>query len=312
MDQKLTELVNKVESESRAFASFDDYLASKGEESPECPKPASDAAENSPSEPSEKVDETGDSSEPSSAEAVTVPTEKAHPHSKLTPEYIANGLKTEPVHPVAIPILPEPPPDTEYIEHIPVVLTKLELTDPVNWDGQTLRSVEEVISRIPEKDEPEWWREVYLAGRELAVKVLKDPDSIVDRINILTEEIERRKRAIHGLRSGLDDALKSESSETRKKVIGSLDMDYRNRKNKKPADRMKAERKASDKPKLTIVAKPGIGIKFADTMAMGMGLRGEALIDVVRKAQKLDDATLKHIEECMKLWPLPTDKWGSK
>ena len=50
MDQKLTELVNKVESEARAFASFNDYLASKEKDSSEWQKPASDVAEKSSSE----------------------------------------------------------------------------------------------------------------------------------------------------------------------------------------------------------------------------------------------------------------------
>ena len=165
-----------------------------------------------------------------------------HPHSNLTPEYIANGHKVEPAHPVATPLPVEAPPSSEYLETLPAVEVKLELTDPLNWDGQTLRHAEEVFSRISEENEPEWWREVYLAGRELGVKVLKDPQAIADRINILEEEINRRRRAQHGLRSALDDALKAESIETRKRTVGELDLNYQNRKRKKLVDKLKKDR----------------------------------------------------------------------
>ena len=41
---------------------------------------------------------------------------------------------------------------------------------------------------------------------------------------------------------------------------------------------------------------------MADTMAQGMGLRGDALIEYLRKMNKIDDATVDYIKT----------KWGAK
>lgn len=300
MDQKLSDLITQVEGEARKFASFDDYLASKDKPETEWQKPASDVVVNSSNDESTKVDETVESSAPSSAAVVTPPTKEEHPHSRTTPEYIANGSRTEPAHPV-IPtvVLGEEPPSGPAKE-IPMVKTELVLSAPINWDGQTLRSVDEVATQVPAGEEPDWWRKVYLGFREEGLETLKTPEAIIDRIHVLTEECDRRRRAIQGLRSALDDVLKGENSEVRARHIGNLDMDYRARRNKQAADRMKADRgSAAPKAKAT---KSGIGIKDADTFATALMLRGDKLKDQIQKIGKLDEATAKYIDE----------KWGGK
>jgi hypothetical protein len=226
-------------------------------------------------------------------------TSEQHPHLKTTPEYIANGHKVEPVHPVA-KVLDVPIPDqSEHGEAAPLIETRLVLSDPINWDGQTLRSLEEISTAVKPGDEPVWWSKIFSMQREEGLKLT--PENIVDRIHELEDGIQKFKQAQRGLRSALEDKLRAENSETRTKVIGDLDKDYRSRRNAKAAERMKSERKPAA-PKNGAAPKSGVGIKFADTMATGMGMRGDALIDFVQKAGKLDEATANHIRT----------KWGSK
>lgn len=299
MDQKLSDLVNKVESEARAFATFDEYLESK-EAEPAWQKPADGAADESSSVLNVKVDVTVASSPAPNAETVTSPTSEQHPHVKLTPEYIANGHKVEPAHPIAV-VLDVPIPDqSEHLEAAPLVMNTVVITDPIEWDGKPKRFLEDIATAIKPGEEPDWYGKIFSMQRADGEKLTAE--EIVERIHELEEGIQKFKVAQRGLRSALEDKLKEENSAVRTKMIGKLDMDYRARRNAKAAERMKSERTPKAKANGAAPKAGAGGIKFADAMATGMGLRGDALIDCVEKAGKLDEATANHIRT----------KWGSK
>ena len=298
MDQKLSELVDKVEGEARKFATFDEYLESKEMET-ECQKPASDAGDNSSSVESAKVDAPVESSQPTSAETVTAPTKEEHPHLRLTPEYIANGHKVEPAHPIAVVVVTEVPVVVDPPTEVPVVVNRIDIS-AVNWaDGKTLRSLEDIAQAVKPGEEPESWRKIFLLTRDAGEKLTLE--EIVDRIHELEDGIQKFKQAQRGYRSALEDKLKIANSETRTKMVGELDKDYRARRNAKAAERMKSERGATA-PKANAAPKAGAGIKLADQYAQGLGLRGDALCDFLQKAGKLDEATAAHVRT----------KWGSK
>lgn len=309
MDQKLSDLVDKVVTESAAYASFDDYLQSK-EKGSECEKPAVDAVDNSSNGASAKADAPAESSQPTSAAPATEPTNAPVKVSKPLPVSvqkeeltkfpgIANG-KPEPVHPIANPLPVEIPEPTKGLEDMPVVVNAVELTQ-VNWDGKILHHSEDVSYAVKPEDEPEAWKKIFLLTRDTGLKLT--PEQIVDRIHELEEGIQKFKQAQRGYRSALEDKLKEANSEARAKAIGDLDSDYRKKRNAKAAERMKAERKPSSAPKTDSAAKiSAANIKFADQMAQGMGLRGDKLCDFLQGVGKLDEATAKHIR----------DKWGAK
>lgn len=308
MDQKLSDLVDKVVTESAAYATFDDYLQSK-EKGSECEKPAVDAVDNSSNGESAKADAPAESSQPTSAAPATEPTSVV-PETKPLPVSvqkeeltkfpgIANG-KPEPVHPIPGQVNVEIPEQPKGLEDIPVVVTKVELSQ-VNWDGKILHHSEDVSYAVKPEDEPEAWKKIFLLTRDTGIKLT--PEQIVDRIHELEEGIQKFKQAQRGYRSALEDKLKEANSEARAKAIGDLDSDYRKKRNAKAAERMKAERKPSSAPKTDSAAKiSAANIKFADQMAQGMGLRGDKLCDFLQGVGKLDEATAKHIR----------DKWGAK
>lgn len=268
-NDRLGDLVNSIEQESRQFATFEEFLANQKKEQT-CQKGASDVAVNSSSDSNGKAVETGASSEPSSAVPVSEPTaeEKEAERLRLLEERrveIERGLKTEQLaHPVA-PNVTAPEPNTGSVQMAQTVTTRLEVKD-VEWAG----AHQQYISEVSEVDttEPDWWKQVFHAGKKFAMDCATLEEAIVHNAK-LEEAIKKIRCSQQGLRAGLAERTRGANNETKAKVAKGLE-GYKLNQNAKSAERMKTERA----PK----AKVPDGMKLADTMATVMGMDAEEII----------------------------------
>jgi len=287
-NDRLENLVNEVERESRQFATFDDYLNSQNQET-ECRKDASDAVENSSSRPSEKAAEMDESSKPSSAEPVTELTEeeKAAAHAEYLKNqavYIEKGAKTEPLaHPVAPNVTAEEPP-VKVAQEAPITTTRLEVHG-VDWAGAHSSYVSEVTE--VDTSEPDWWKGVFFAGKKFALETA-DLSEVIKHYHTLEEAIKKIKRSQQGLRAGLEEKLHGATSEQRAK-LKDLDKDYRQVTNQKSAARMKVER--AEKPKVNP------NFKLVDTMNEVMGLDQDEILAQLEAKGKLDAETKNYVSK---------------
>lgn len=298
MDQKLSDLVNKVDREARQFASFDDYLSSKSEDA-KCEKAAENVVENSSPTTSEKAAGTVASSSNSSVAPVIVNNPQPDPRrgAMARSNYIADGHKTPPVHPIAEVVVPPTDLPPSQVLEAQIVETRYSIQS-VEWDKDRIAFASEETKARRIGDDPDWWRDVYLGGQEYA-RALDTGERIVDALNMYQERIEKLQRAIQGMRSVLEDKLKDESAENRKR-LSEKSANWRASRNQEAAQRMKAERKPSpkvEKPKINTAA-----IKLADTMAgMNQKLRGESLLAALKGMNvDIDDSVVQHVAR----------KWG--
>lgn len=286
MDQKLEGLVNGVDREARKFASFDDYLAAQ--EKPEWQKPADGAVENSAPTSSAKVDGTDASSKAPSVAPATEKPKDVRRQAMEQPNYIPNGLKSEPLaHPVAPVVTEAPGGDTWRVLEAQIVTTKYELHQ-VEWDKDKLTylSSPATVQEIT----PDWWKDIYLGGIEYA-RALESPEAIVNGMNVYQERIEKLNRAIQGMRGVLEEKLHGVSSERREKLL-SKNAKFKENQTTKAATKMKAERKPAEVK--------GVGIKLADATAGAMkSMRGDKLIKFLTENGACDEATIAYVR---KVW----------
>lgn len=315
---------------ARKYASFNEFLtAQKAGETGTWQKPASDVVENSSSDTNEKVGETVESTPSPSAEPASVDTanqertladaiadfnaaeasktpeqkkEDARKLAMLNANYIANGSKSEQLsHPTAPNVTAEGDPNAPATpESVRSVETTVSI-QRVDWmDGEVLTYVHEEAKLRDEN--PDWWRDVYLGGRELGI-ALGDPEKIAAQIREYYVRQEKLTRAIQGLRGVLEEKLHGTTTETRARIINKTSIAHKTHLEKAAQKDAKADMKA-DKP---VKIKTGIGIKLATSYAemfkMKPGPKTVAkLLAQCKENNVLDDATIAHINTT----------WGAK